>query len=60
MSIRLNAYIAGCGICSRREADRLIGLGEVTVNGVLAHPGDKVDENGKDLVAVRGREVRPH
>ena len=59
MSIRLNAYIAGCGICSRREADRLIGLGEVTVNGVLAHPGDKVDENGKDLVAVRGREVRP-
>ncbi len=29
--IRLNKYISGCGICSRREADRYIGEGRVTI-----------------------------
>ena len=32
--MRLNQYIASCGICSRREADRLIEAGRVLVNGV--------------------------
>ena len=32
-SIRLNRYIAQCGIASRRGADELIESGQVTVNG---------------------------
>ena len=31
--VRLNKFIADCGYCSRREADRLIEAGKVTVNG---------------------------
>ncbi len=33
--IRLNKYIANAGVCSRREADKLIEAGAVTVNGVV-------------------------
>ena len=29
---RLNKYLADCGICSRREADRMIEAGRVMVN----------------------------
>lgn len=31
--IRLNKYMAQAGLCSRREADKLIGQGRVYVNG---------------------------
>ena len=48
-SIRLNRYIANSGICSRRDADKLIEAGAVKVNGVVVtklgtkvKPGDKV------------------
>ncbi len=41
--IRLNKYIANAGVCSRREADRLIEAGEVTVNGeVVTELGTKI------------------
>ena len=52
---RLNKYLADCGVCSRREADRLIEEGRVLVNGQLAGMGcqvtetDKVTVNGKTL-----------
>ena len=36
---RLNKYIAECGVCSRREADKLIEAGRVTVNGKVAGMG---------------------
>lgn len=39
---RLNKYIAEAGICSRREADRMIASGKVTVDGVVATPGTQV------------------
>ena len=54
-TVRLNKYLAECGICSRREADVLIEAGKVTVNGKKAEPGmrvSSVDEvicNGKAL-----------
>lgn len=54
---RINKYLADSGYCSRREADRLIGEGLVTVNGLVARIGDRVQEG--DLVAVRGRALRP-
>jgi 23S rRNA pseudouridine2605 synthase len=41
--LRLNKYIAASGICSRREADELIKLGQVKVNGVtVTEVGTKV------------------
>lgn len=52
---RLNKYLADCGVCSRREADRLIEEGRVQVNGTVAGMGcqvsdsDKVIVNGKTL-----------
>lgn len=52
---RLNKYLADCGVCSRREADRLIEEGRVQVNGTVAGMGcqvsdtDKVTVNGKAL-----------
>ncbi len=50
MSMRLNKYISAAGICSRREADRLIESGRVAVNGSIAHAGMQVDENCEVLV----------
>ena len=46
--IRLNKYLADCGVCSRREADDLIKAGCVTVNGeVITTMGFKVKTNDK-------------
>ena len=52
---RLNKYLAACGICSRRDADKLIEQGAVTVNGRIALQGMKV--TGQDEVCVRGKKV---
>ena len=37
--MRLNKYLSDCGVCSRREADRLIEEGKVLVDGVPAVMG---------------------
>ncbi len=42
--IRLNKYLAQCGVCSRREADKLIEQGRVMVNGQVAVTGMQVCE----------------
>ena len=42
--IRLNKFIASCGVCSRRIADVIIEKGEVLVNGKKAAPGMKISE----------------
>ena len=42
METRLNKYLAECGVCSRREADKLIEAGKVFVNGHVAGMGQKV------------------
>ena len=42
MEYRLNKFISDSGYCSRREADRFIENGGVTVNGKKAHIGDRV------------------
>ena len=41
--LRLNHYLSKAGVCSRREADRLIEQGRVLINGVPASVGAKVD-----------------
>lgn len=55
--IRLNKYIASSGICSRREADKLIESGKVKVNGSIADLGTRVAEG--DSVEVDGKAVTP-
>lgn len=54
---RLNKYLAECGICSRREADRMIDQGRVTVNGRKAVCGQQVSVT--DIIEVSGRRVKP-
>ena len=52
---RLNKYITDAGYCSRREADRYIEQGRVTVNGREASLGDMVADT--DVVEVDGERV---
>ena len=40
--VRLNKYLSEAGVCSRREADRLIENGKVTVDGQTAQTGMKI------------------
>ena len=54
---RINKYIASSGLCSRREADRLIEEGRVTVNGIVAESGMQVC--GYDVVLVDGKNIIP-
>ena len=56
--IRINKYIAMCGITSRRGADTLIEEGKVFINGKPAVNGDHVGDN--DEVVVNGNVVTPH
>ena len=41
--VRLNKYLSEAGVCSRREADKLIAAGQVMVDGVRAETGMKVE-----------------
>ena len=43
-TMRINKYLSEAGVCSRREADRLIKEGRVTINGILALLGSTVSE----------------
>lgn len=52
---RLNKYLASCGVCSRRDADQLIGQGLVTVNGQTASMGMQV--SSQDEILVRGKAI---
>ena len=54
-AIRLNKYLADAGICSRREADRLIEEGKVTVDCVVATMGTKVTSD--QVVTCNGKVV---
>lgn len=53
MPTRLNKYLADRGVCSRREADRLIADGRVRVNRMNAELGLAVDDN--DEITVNGK-----
>mgnify|MGYP001370493785 CR=1 FL=1 len=58
--MRINKYISETGFCSRREADKKVENGEVTINGELAvlgsqaEEGDDVRINGQPLAAKKG------
>jgi 23S rRNA pseudouridine2604 synthase len=50
--IRINKYLSEIGYCSRREADKLIAAGRVTINGKVPEMGTKIAQD--DVVAVDG------
>lgn len=68
-SIRLNKYISAAGVCSRREADRLIENGQVMIQrsgednaaaarmGERVCPGDRVFVNGKEVAAKEQKKL---
>ena len=56
--VRINKYLSEIGFCSRREGDKLIAQGRVTINGKVPELGTKVTDG--DRVAVDGKDVTPH
>lgn len=56
-TMRLNQYIAACGVCSRRDADKLIADGRVTVDDILPPQGLKV--SGSEEVRLDGKVITP-
>jgi pseudouridine synthase len=63
-TMRLNKFLAHAGVCSRREADRIIAEGRVSVNGkVVQELGQKIDASRDKVVAgghlVKSEEDRP-
>ncbi|MCC6490613.1 MAG: rRNA pseudouridine synthase [Candidatus Hydrogenedentes bacterium] len=55
--MRLQQFIASCGIASRRAAEQLIAEQRVTVNGRIAKVGDQIDP-GTDQVALDGQAIQ--
>ena len=55
--MRLNNYISSTGICSRREADKLILQNKVLINGKIAKIGQSINES--DIVKVNGKIIKP-
>ncbi len=54
--IRLNKFLAESGICSRREADRIIEAGKVSVDGHIARVGEVL--TGSERVEYEGRVLK--
>ncbi|WP_226064571.1 23S rRNA pseudouridine(2604) synthase RluF [Kaistella polysaccharea] len=53
---RINKYLSEVGFCSRREADRLLEQGRITINGVVPEMGTKVSD--EDEIFVDGNSIR--
>lgn len=56
MEARLQKILAQWGIASRRQAEEMIRLERVRINGILAHLGEKVDPQ-RDMITVDGKPV---
>jgi len=56
MDISINKYISDTGFCSRREADKYIDQGRVTINDNIALKGNRVSD--KDVVEVDGEPLK--
>ncbi|GGZ78898.1 23S rRNA pseudouridine(2604) synthase RluF [Algibacter mikhailovii] len=53
---RINKFLSEVGYCSRREADKLIDAGRVTINGIVPEMGTKIAPS--DVVAVDGEVIK--
>ena len=54
-SVSLNKFISSTGICSRREADKLIEAGRIKINGKKAEKGNRVESS--DVVKLDGKKI---
>ncbi len=52
--LRIQKYLSDCGVCSRRAAEKAIVEGRVTVNGIAAQTGMKIDPM-RDTVRFDGK-----
>jgi len=55
-SVNLNKYISSTGICSRREAEKLIVNGQVTINGKTTQLGNRIFEG--DIIKINGKPLQ--
>jgi len=53
--MRINKYISETGFCSRRETDRFIAAGRITINGKVCVKGAEVE--AEDIVLIDGKEI---
>ena len=53
--VRINKFLSQAGFCSRREADKFILDERVTINGIVAKMGEKIDQN--DDISVDGERI---
>ncbi|MEC0127540.1 pseudouridine synthase [Paenibacillus pabuli] len=53
--MRINKYISETGFCSRRETNRLIAAGRITINGQVCEKGADVEP--EDIVLIDGEEI---
>jgi pseudouridine synthase len=58
MKIRLNKYLAQAGVASRREADRMILEGRVSLNGITVESLGILVDTGVDKVEVDGKKIK--
>lgn len=56
MNVRINKYLSEVGFCSRREADKLLEQGRITINGKIPELGTRVSD--EDEILVDGVSVR--
>lgn len=54
-TVRLNKFLSEAGVCSRREADRMVEEGRIEVNGQTAIMGMKIHPD--DVVTVDGKKI---
>lgn len=55
--IRLQKFMAECGVASRRKSEELIEQGRVRINGKTAEIGDKINPK-KDIVTLNGKKIK--
>ena len=55
-TVRVQKYLAECGVASRRKCEELMAQGKVRVNGKVAAVGDKMDPK-RDTVTVAGKKI---
>ena len=58
--MRLQKYMADCGVASRRKCEEIIAEGRVKVNGQIVSQLGTVITPGKDIVSVDGHKIAPH
>ncbi|MCR2032314.1 pseudouridine synthase [Anaerofustis stercorihominis] len=55
--MRINKYLASCGVASRRKCEEIISRGKVTINGEVVRELGTIINVKKDLVKVYGKDV---